>query len=185
MAASFGSNGNDIEVRRGMPELGTRVEFGPRLKWNIWQGAGNGRLRAEFPLRGVFDLNDGLAHKGMAFEPKLIFEGRASGGWSYSTSIGAVWGDRRLADTFYGVAPLYATAQRAAYLADSGLIAWRLSAEGSRNLTPDLRLFGFARADSVAGAANEASPLVPRKAGASVGLGFAYTWKRSTRRAAD
>ena len=185
VAGSFGSNSDDIKARQGMSDLGTLVEFGPRLKWNIWQGAGNGRLRAEFPLRGVFDLNDGLAHKGMAFEPKLILEGRASDGWSYSTRIGAVWGDRRLADTFYGVAPIYATAERAAYVADSGLIAWRLAAEVSRNLTPDLRLFGFARADSVAGAANEASPLVQRKAGTSVGLGFAYTWKRSTRRASD
>ena len=185
VAGSFGSNANDIEVRRGMPELGTRVEFGPRLKWNIGQGPGNGRLRAEFPLRGVFDLNDGLAHKGMTFEPRLIFEGRASGGWGYNTSIGALWGDRRLADTFYGVAPVHATPQRTAYVAESGLVAWRLSAEVSRHLSPDLRLFGFARADSVAGAANEASPLVQRKAGTSVGLGLAYTWKRSDRRAAD
>ena len=185
VAASFGSNANDIKVRRGMPELGTRVEFGPRLKWNIWQGSGNGRLRAEFPLRGVFDLNDGLANKGLAFEPRLIFEGRASGGLSYSTSIGTLWGDRRLADTFYGVAPSYAIPGRAAYVADGGLIAWRLAAEVSRHLSPDLRLFVFARADSVAGAANEASPLVQRKAGTSLGLGLAYTWKRSPSRAAD
>ena len=185
VAASFGSNANDSEVRRGMPKLGTRVEFGPRLKWNLGPGPGNSRLRAEFPLRGVFDLNDGLAHKGMAFEPRLILEGRAPGGWGYSTSIGALWGDRRLADTFYGVAPIFATPRRAAYVADSGLVAWRLSAEVSRNLSPDLRLFGFARADSVAGAANEASPLVQRKVGTSVGLGLAYAWKRSSSRAAD
>lgn len=185
VAASFGSTANDIEVRRGMPELGTRVELGPRLKWNIWQGSGNGRLRAEFPLRGVFDLNDGLAHKGMAFEPRIIFESRAPGGWGYSTSIGTLWGDRRLAEIFYGVAPTYATAERAAYVADSGLIAWRLTAEVSRHLGPDLRLFAFARADCVAAAANEASPLVQRKAGTSLGLGLIYTWKRSTSLAAD
>ena len=185
VAASFGSNTNDVEVRRGMPELGTRVEFGPRLKWHLGAGPGNGRLRAEFPLRSVFDLNDGLAHKGVAFEPRLILEGRAPGGWNYSTSIGALWGNRRLADTFYGVAPVYATAGRAAYVADSGLVAWRLSAEFSRPLSSDLRLFTFARVDSVAGAANEDSPLVQRKAGASVGLGLAYTWRRSTRGAAD
>jgi len=185
VAASFGSDANDIEARRGMPDLGTRVEFGPRLKWNIWQGKGNGRLRAEFPFRGVFDLSDGLAHKGMAFEPRLIFEGPAPGGWSHNTSIGAVWGDRRLADTFYGVAPIYATPGRAAYVADSGLVAWRLSADFSRKLSPDLRLFVFARADSVAGAANRLSPLVQQKTGASVGLGLVYTWKRSESRAVD
>lgn len=185
VAASFGSRSEDIEVRRGMPDLGTLVEFGPRLKWNIGPGPGNGRFRAEFPLRGVFDLNEHLAHKGMAFEPELIFERRARGGWRYSTSIGAVWGDRRLADTFYGVAPIYAMAGRNAYVADSGLITWRLSASVSRNLSPDLRLFGFARADSVKGAANESSPLVQQKTGASVGLGLTYTWKRSQSQATD
>lgn len=185
VAGAFGSRSEEIEVRRGMPDLGTLVEFGPRLKWHIGQGPGNGRFRAEFPLRGVFDLNDHLAHKGMAFEPELIFERPAQGGWSYSTSIGAVWGDRRLADTFYGVAPIHAMAGRPAYVADSGLIAWRLSASFSRKLSPDLRLFGFARADSVAGAANESSPLVQQTTGASVGLGLTYTWKQSKDQAAD
>ena len=106
-----------------------------------------------------------------------IREGRARGGWGYSTSIGAVWGDRRLADTFYGVVPVHSTPQRTAYVAESGLVAWRLAAEVSRHLSPDLRLFAFARADSVAGVSNEASPLVQRTAGASAGLGLAYTWK--------
>lgn len=185
VAASFGASSDEIEIRHGMPDLGALVQFGPRLKWTIGEGPGRGRFRAEFPLRGVFDLDDRLAYKGMAFEPELIFERRAEGGWSYSTSIGAVWGNRQLADTFYGVAPIHATAGRAAYVADSGLIAWRLSASVSRSLSPDLRLFGFARADSVARSANESSPLVQKMTGTSVGLGLTYTWKQSERRAAD
>lgn len=47
------------------------------------------------------------------------------------------------------------------------------------------RAFGFTRVDSVAGAANEASPLVRRTTGATVGLGLAWTWRRSDARAAD
>jgi outer membrane protein len=185
VAASFGASSEEIEVRRGMPNLGTLVQFGPRLKWMIGEGPGQGRFRAEFPLRGVFDLDHGLAHKGMAFEPELIYERRGAGGWNYSTSIGAVWGDRQLADMFYGVAPVYVTAGRPAYVADSGLITWRLAASVSRDLSPDLRLYGFARADSVARAANESSPLVQQKTGTSIGLGLVYTWKRSERLAAD
>lgn len=185
VAAAFGSRSSAIEARRGMPDIGTLVEFGPRLKWHLGAGPGQGRLRAEFPVRGVFDLNDHLAHKGMAFEPRLIFERSAAGGWSYSTSLGAVWGDRRLADTFYGVAPVDATAGRPAHVAQSGLIAWRLSASFSRHLSRDVRLFGFARADTVAGAANVSSPLVQRKAGVSVGLGLTYTWMRSGSQVAD
>jgi outer membrane protein len=186
-SGALGSSSNDIDARRGMPDLGTLVEFGPRLKWNLSTPSrpGEGRWRAEFPLRGVFDLSDGLAHRGMAFEPELVFERRTSGGTNYSTSVGAVWGDQRLNDTLYGVAPAYARAGRAAYRADSGLIALRLSAAVSRSLGPDWRVFAFGRYDSVAGAANEASPLVRQKGGASVGVGVAWTWMRSERRAED
>ena len=41
------------------------------------------------------------------------------------------------------------------------------------------------RVDSVAGAANEASPLVRRTTGTTVGLGLGYTWLRSEARASE
>jgi outer membrane protein len=46
-------------------------------------------------------------------------------------------------------------------------------------------VFGFARVDSVAGAANRASPLVQQRNGATVGLGVSWTWLRSEARASD
>lgn len=184
-AGSFGSRSSEVQARQGMPDLGTLVQFGPRLKWQVGSGPGNGRWRLELPLRGVFDLNSGLGYKGAAFEPELVFERQADGGWSYSTSVSAIWGNQRLGDTFYGVAPSYATTERPAYQASSGRIAWRLAASVSHKLTPKLRVFGFARADSVAGAANEASPLVQKTTGSTVGLVLAYTWQQSTERAVD
>jgi outer membrane scaffolding protein for murein synthesis (MipA/OmpV family) len=184
-AGSFGSRSSEVLARQGMPDLGTLVQFGPRLKWTLGQGPGKGRWRLELPLRGVFDLDSGLAYQGAAFEPELVFERQAEGGWSYSTSLSAIWGNQRLADTFYGVAPAYATALRPAYQASSGHIAWRLSASVSRKLTPQWRLFSFARADSVAGAANAESPLVQQKTGTTVGLVLAYTWQQSTERGLD
>ena len=54
-----------------------------------------------------------------------------------------------------------------------------------RDLSPDWRLFGFARVDTVQGAANRDSPLVRQTTGATVGLGVSYTWLRSSSRAAD
>ena len=184
-AAAFGSSANDIDARRGMRDLGTLVELGPRLKWNLGAGPGNGRWRAEFPLRAVYDLNDRVAHRGLSFEPKLVFERKTSGGWAYSASVSAIVADQKLASTFYEVSPAEATAQRAAYAAKSGLVAWRLSTGVSRCLSPDWLLFGFARLDSVGGAANEDSPLVRQRNGASVGVGLIYTWLRSEQRAHD
>lgn len=185
VASAFGSRSNNVPARAGMPDLGLLVEIGPRLKWTLGAGPAGGRWQAEFPFRGVFDLDESLAHKGMAFEPTLRFERRAQRGWHYHASAGAVMGDRRLAETFYGVPAAYATPERSAYAARGGLIAWRLGATVTHSITPELRAFTFLRVDTVAGASNRDSPLVDRRTGASIGFGFTYTLLRSTARATE
>jgi MipA family protein len=184
LAGSFGARSGALDARRGMRELGTLVELGPRLKWRLGATPDGGRLTAEFPLRGVFDLSDKFAYRGVSFEPKLVYAHK-SGPWRYGASAGVILGDTRLAQTFYQVNPAEAIAGRPVYTAQSGLVAWRLGGSVSRSLSRDWSLFGFARLDSVAGAANESSPLVRRKTGGSVGLGVSYTWMRSEQRAQD
>lgn len=185
LAGSFGASSNQIEARRGMRDLGTLIELGPRLKWNLGPAPGNGRWRAELPLRAVFDISDGAANRGLSFEPELVYEREAKGAWRYSASVGAIVANTKLARTFYEVSSTEATALRPSYAAKSGLVAWRLGASATRSLSPDWRVFGFARIDSVAGAANDASPLVRQTTGASIGVGLAYTWLRSEARARD
>lgn len=185
LAGAFGSENQSIDARQGMRKLGTLVELGPRLKWNLGAGPAGGRLSAEFPARAVLDLSDEAAHRGWSLEPKLTYSNRTAGGWRYSTSVSAIVADTRLAQTFYEVRSSEATAMRPAYTAESGLVSLRLGTSVSRSLGRDWNLFGFARLDTVAGAANENSPLVRRSTGASVGLGVAYTWMRSERAAFD
>jgi MipA family protein len=185
VAGSFGSSSSRIEARRGMPGLGTLVEFGPRLKINLGGTPASGRWRVDLPLRGVFDLSDSVAHRGLSFEPRLNFERRSAAGWRYSVALGALFADQRLADTFYGVSTAQATVDRAAFDARAGLVAWRASTFVSTDLSRDLTLFGFVRVDTVAGAANRDSPLVRRTTGATAGIGLSYTWLRSTRPAVD
>jgi len=180
VAGSFGARSSDLAVRQGMPDLGTLVEFGPRLKWQLGASPVLGRMRAEVALRGVFDLSDGLRHRGSTLEPRLVLENRSASGWNHSTSLGLVAGSQKIGDTLYGVAPAWATATRPAYSASSGLMAWRLGLSVSKSLNPDWTAFGFARLESVAGAANQASPLVQQRAGATLGLGLSYTWARSS-----
>ena len=184
-AGAFGSGSDTIEARQGMRKLGTLVELGPRLKWDLGAGPAGGRLSAEFPARAVLDLSDQAAHRGWSFEPKLTYSRRSDSGWRYSTSVSAIVADTRLAQTFYEVRSSEATAMRPAYTAQSGLVSLRLGTTFSRSLGRDWNLFGFARLDSVAGAANESSPLVRRSTGATAGLGVAYTWMRSERAAFD
>ena len=184
-AGAFGAGTETIEARQGMRKLGTMVELGPRLKWDLGAGPAGGRLSAEFPARAVLDLSDKAAHRGWSLEPKLTYSNRTAGGWRYSASVSAIVADTRLAQTFYEVRSSEATAARPAYTAESGLVSWRFGTAFSRSLARDWNLFGFARLETVAGAANESSPLVRRSSGASVGVGVAYTWMRSDRAAFD
>lgn len=183
-AGSFGAGGQGLDARRGMPRLGTLLEFGPRARWRLGDAPLGGRWRLDVPLRGVLDVSDGFAYRGWALEPELTWE-RRQGPWRVSVSGSAILADRKLADTFYGVTPAQAIAGRPAYTAQAGLVAWRLSTGFIRDLSPDWRLFGFARVDTVHGAANRDSPLVRQTTGASAGLGLSYTWLRSTSRAVD
>jgi outer membrane scaffolding protein for murein synthesis (MipA/OmpV family) len=168
-----------------MPNLGTLVEFGPRLRVELSDPArrSQGRWRLDLPVRGVFDLSDGFRQRGMSFEPRLVFDQRVAAGTNVSASVSAVWGNQRLNDTLYGVAAPYATTSRPAYLADSGLVALRAGLSASVALTPDWQLFTYALIDSVAGAANRQSPLVRRNTGTTVGIGLSYTLARSSRSA--
>jgi outer membrane scaffolding protein for murein synthesis (MipA/OmpV family) len=185
VAGSFGSNASDIEARRGMPNIGTLVEFGPRLRWNLTEVRDGARWRLDLPLRGVFDLSDSLAHRGFALQPTLVYQWRTASRWNYSVSVSALLADERLAETFYEVSPRHARATRPSYEAEAGLVAWRLGASVSRGLARDWRVFGFARLDTVAGAANRASPLVRQTTGASAGIGLSYTWLRSQAQGTD
>lgn len=184
-SGSLGSSAKDTQARRGMPELGTLVEFGPRGRWDLGSAPGGGQWRLELPLRGVFDVSDRFASRGVALEPEIQWNHSGLAGWRLTASAGALLGDRQLAGTFYDVAPAYATALRPAYDAKAGLIAWRLGLTASHRLTRDWRVFGFGRLDSVAGAANADSPLVSRTTGVSAGVGLQWTWMRSERPAAD
>lgn len=177
--AALGSRSRDIEARRGMPDLGTLVEFGPRIKWFLGDAPGGGRWQAELPLRGVLDLSHELSGRGFSLEPELQYRRGGASGWAYTASVGALLGTRRLADTFYRVTTSEATPSRPAYDARGGLIAWRFGFSATRTLSRDWRLFAFGRIDSVAGAANADSPLVRERTGLTAGAGVAWTWMRS------
>jgi outer membrane scaffolding protein for murein synthesis (MipA/OmpV family) len=159
-----------------MPDLGTLLEFGPVLKLTLARPQPGSRLGLELPVRGVFEINGGLRSQGFAFQPSLVWE------TSLSASGGLVWGDAQLNQYFYGVSNTYATAQRPAFEAQAGLIGMRASLSSSKSLTPDLRLFAYARQDQYSLGANLSSPLALQSTGQSVGLGLSWVFGRSETR---
>jgi hypothetical protein len=182
-AASLPASSADITVRQGMPDLGTLLEFGPVLKLTLARPQPGSRLGLELPVRGVFEISGGLRSQGFAFQPSLVWETRdIGGGWSLSASGGLVWGDAQLNQYFYGVPNTYATTQRPAFEAQAGLIGMRASLSSSKSLSPDLRLFAYARHDLYNLAANLSSPLALQSTGQSVGLGLSWVFGRSETR---
>jgi MipA family protein len=129
----------------------------------------------------VFDLSHSFANRGVSFEPQLSFDVPLPGGFRGGASVSAIIGSQKLNDTFYSVSSAEATALRPAYTAQSGLLALRSTFAASKKLTPDLRMLGFVRLESVSGGANSASSLIQKNGGVSVGLGLAYTFGRSQR----
>lgn len=186
LAGSLPASSYDVPARAGMPDLGTLLEFGPRVKVQLTKPTSNSGLRLDIPLRAVIEARDGLRTQGVSFEPRLVYElDGPRGAWGIDANIGVVLGNRKLNRYFYEVQPQYATLARPAYEADSGLMLVRAGLSGSRMINPDVRLFAFVRYESYANAANRDSPLMKRDSGASVGGGFAWTIKRSARMAAS
>ena len=183
-AGALPSRSDDVEARRGMPDLGTLVEFGPRVKYKFADLGEAGRLRFELPVRAVIEARGGLRRQGWTTEPRFVWERRGDAGrWTMEAQVGAVFGDRRIHGYFYDVAPQYATADRPAYRADSGLMLVRTGVFGTVKVNQDVRAFAFVRLDSYAGNANRDSPLFRKDVGASAGVGLAWTLARSSKRA--
>jgi outer membrane protein len=184
LAASLPARSDDVAARAGMPDLGTLLELGPRLKVTLAEPSPGSRLRLDIPLRAVLEARGGLHAQGWTFEPKVVYEMRGGrDDWTFDANLGMVFGNRKINQYFYEVQPQYVAAGRPAFESDSGLMLVRTGASASRLFTPDLRLFGFVRYESYAGAVNRDSPLMKRSTGASIGVGFAYTLTRSVRKA--
>jgi len=185
-SGSLGSHSSGIAVRQGMADLGTMLEFGPRLKINLGDtSSGRSNMRLQFPLRAVIDVSHGFISRGITFEPQWVFDKRLPDRWMVSTSLGAIFGDEKLNNTFYGVTANEATPTRPSYTAKSGLIAMRAGMFVAHSLNADVRVFCTLRLESLTGATNRDSPLVRRNSGWAAGVGLAWTLGRSDYKAAD
>jgi outer membrane protein len=181
-AAALGSSEDDIEIRQDMPELGTLIEAGPRLRWTISDSIFGSRVRLDLPLRAVFDIEDGMRYSGISFEPALFADVVTDHNLSYTFGVSALFGSEKLTDRFYQVVEQYATIERPFYDAKPGLIALRGSGAISKKFSSKWRGFGFARYELVTAAKNKQSPLVVKSGGWSVGLGVTYIWAESAQK---
>lgn len=169
---------SDNATRNGMPDLDPTLEIGPKLGIKLLRNRERGvQVGLTLPLRTVIATDfSHVRNVGWVFEPRVDVDFKRTWlgeGWNVGVTLGPLFGDRRFHNYFFGVAPEFATAQRAAYTADGGYGGLRLLGALSKRF-PSFWFGAFVRADTLAGSVVEASPLVRQKE--SYAVGFAVTW---------
>jgi MipA family protein len=181
LGASLGGNNAKITLRNGMPKLGPSFEIGPRLALNLAQPTKESLVTLNIPLRAVFEFNSGIKNRGYVFEPNVRYTNQNIGaGVGFVAQAGLLWGDRKLHDHYYGVAPQFATLARPSYTAKAGLLTTRLSVAAFKDINPDLSVGAFIRSDLSSNSANQKSPLHVKNSGLTVGFGVTYTFAKSS-----
>ncbi len=176
VAGSAPTRSEDNRARQGMPDLAPTFELGPNANFTFARGV-DWKVELRAPLRAVFTVESSPRHVGWSASPYFSAEW-VQAGWDLGVRAGGLWGDRRFHGYIYNVAPEFASATRPAYGAGSGSSGWQATLGGSRRFG-SFWLGGFVRADSVRGAAFEASSLVTRANTWSAGLVMSWVFARS------
>ena len=176
-ALSPPASSDDILARAGMPDLDANIEFGPQVNVKLCQGEQPGRqLKLLLPLRAAFTLNKRFQSIGWVLHPKLNLDVGslpALPGWNIGLQAGALFGDRRQHQYFYGVDNAYATADRPAYEARGGFAGMQYLVGVSKRYEKHW-VGAFLRYDNLSGASFADSPLVRTRN--YVAAGVAISW---------
>jgi len=176
-------------ARQGMPDLDPTLEIGPSLELTLYRSADSDiRIDLRLPARTVIAIDFRHSHNvGWVFQPRINVDFRNTlmgKGWDLGLAFGPLFGDKRYHNYYYGVEPEFATAQRPAYLAESGYAGARVTGSVSRRFK-GMWLGGFARWDSVSGAIFEPSPLIRQQNNFTAGFAITWVLKESQRRVSD
>ena len=161
--------------------------MGPQWVYKGWQSASGGPT-LHLKLRALMSTD--FRHfdpRGVSLDPELRWRlVRTSGASTALTlSLQPSWASRPLQRYFYEVAPGEATPSRPAYAARAGYLGTEAAVTWSGRRSSSLSWFVTARALSLHGAANAASPLLRDRSNFGVGAGIVWTPWHSSERVAD
>ena len=170
-------NSEDSDVRAGMPNLDTVLQFGPSLEIIFAGGRRQpSELRLELPLRTAIATD--LKHAqniGWIVEPRLTYETLRpqKTGFAYQLSTGLRYATDDYHAYYYDVPQAFATAQRPAYTAGSGYSGYFIDLVGNWRAKNTV-YFAFLRYQNLSGTVYEDSPLVEDTGYYAVGVGMAW-----------
>jgi hypothetical protein len=185
LTATAAFNARNNEARQGMPGLDYLFGVGPQLIYKGLRstpGAPTLHLKARAVMSTDFHRLD---DRGATFDPELRWRLRPLAGspMALTLSMQSSWATRRLHRYFYQVDAGQATAARPAHDARAGYLGTEFGATLSRRHGASLGWFVSARALSMHGSANAASPLLRDKWNPGVGAGVVWTPWHSAERA--
>ena len=161
-----------------MPDLAWVGSVGPVL--NYYLGDDKNQI-IKWHLRKAISFEDGLESVGfvseLAYRQNIILPSNAWGEARLVTTASLNFASSKYNDYFYGVAPQYATANRAAYSTDGGFAGTqlRLSYQLQNHQGEDkYRAAAFILATNLSGSEFEDSPLVKQTTNVSFGLMYAW-----------
>ena len=185
VGASLPVNSDENRARQGMPDLQPTVEIGPSLDLNLWRTDDRRyKLDLRLPVRTAVTVKGGMDDIGWVFSPRLnldIADVGGMAGWNLGLLAGPMYGSERNHEYFYSVAPQYATADRPAFDAKGGYAGSQFLMAVSKRYRK-YWLGGFARWDSLKGAAFVDSPLVKREDYFAAGVAIAWVLGESSTR---
>ena len=182
VGASAPTRSRDNLARSGMPDLAPSVEIGPNLSLNLARGAG-WKVDLRVPARAVFTLRSEPRVIGWTLSPVLNLDTQWRG-WNVGLQGGPLLATRRYHGYFYDVQAPYATPTRPAYAAPGGASGWAFTLGASRRIGEGW-WGAFVRADTLANAAFEPSPLIKKREHLTYGLAASWIFKASSERVAE
>ncbi|MCZ6874996.1 MAG: MipA/OmpV family protein [bacterium] len=188
LSGSFAADSDHNDARRGMPDLDTLIEVGPRLQLTLAEPLPQGKLSFELPIRAVFSLAfDGIGYHGFTFHPRFAYQHDHLFGaiTTVKLTAGPIFATAALMDYFYQVADRFSTTDRPAFNADAGYLGSEFSLLAKQRLHRNLSIFGGLKVMYYGGASNADSPLFRTKATAAIGFGFIWSFYQSKRQEGD
>jgi len=175
---------NSNKARQGMPRLHLTGEIGPRLNWSLYREQGHD-LRLMLPWRAAINTQGRFI--GALTEPEFqyIYQAPMHDGYlRWKLGIGALHGSQRYNDNYYGVTTAYATANRPAYQARSGLHSVFARVSVRYPLTHEWQLFLSSRVRSLANGVVKDSPLVRQNTYTTIAVGAIWMFAHAEETAA-
>lgn len=180
--ARFNSDSENNKARVGMPNLNYILETGPSLNYKLWRLPKVASLTLQIPLRLTFETDFRKTDfVGFVFEPELRFQklNFLVPNLTASTSIAVEFFSERVANYYYQVENVYATADRAAYNAEAGLASMSIGQSFLYEYNRFNFIFG-ANHSYFGKSENTASPLYKSDTNTSIFVALAWFFYQRT-----